>query len=281
MENQLDQLKKELVQEIKELATEIAKSNSFVGLLSQEIKFKTLHEKLINLKFLDRKHIGLDVFDQPIPMQEEKDEVYSTSEERYEDEVAQEYNFDREEVEFDVSPDKSKISNDFKENVMEFSNHRIEEIEAGIEPKDFTSTTHDNHEEKEEVYFELPETEDEFADEETKDVEDESIEEVEEKHIQTFDEEIAAYAVDDFEDFLPKHSSLPKIQIDFNDRIAFLNQLFDGDSEGMDLVFNTLNHLETISDSKAYLKDLIKEMDWSSNDEYIDRLEELVHKRFD
>ena len=87
MENQLDQLKNELVRDIKELATEIAKSNSFVGLISQEIKFKTLHEKFINLKFLERKNIGLDIFDQPIPVQDFFEDEDSNEEEFFTDEV--------------------------------------------------------------------------------------------------------------------------------------------------------------------------------------------------
>ena len=288
MENQLDQLKLELVQEIKELAAEIAKSNSFVGMLSQEIKFKTLHEKLINLKFLERKHIGLDVFDQPIPMHDEKDEVYSTSDERYEDEIAQEYDFQRIDINQQEKPFSPEISNDFEENVTQFSHDRIKEIDQGIENEEFSSTTQENNEENEdpidvetsvEQEVENPQPEPSEFNENDVEIKDESSKE-DQVHVQTFDEEIKEYAVD-FAEFLPKSSSLPKIQIDFNDRIAFLHQLFDGDSEGMDLVFNTLNHLESLSDSRSYLKDLIREMDWNDRGEYIDRLEELVQKRFD
>jgi len=266
MENQLDQLKQELVQEIKDLATEISKSNSFVGLLSQEIKFKSLHEKFINLKFLERKHIGLDVFDQPIPMHDTKEDIYSTSKEDFDDDESQELNFERKELDETSSAEKKKVSNDFNENVMQFSEERIREIEDGIEPEDFESTTQENIETTQNEIFEYKHSS----------KTDESKEQV----TKSFDEEIEAYSVD-FAEFLPKSSALPKIQVDFNDRIAFLHQLFEGDNETMDLVFNTLNHLESVSDSNSYLKDLIQEMNWVNKEEYIGRLQELIHKRFD
>lgn len=276
MENQLDQLKNELVRDIKELAAEIAKSNSFVGLISQEIKFKTLHEKFINLKFLERKNIGLDIFDQPIPVQDfSADEEDSSSDEFFgdevfEDEKPKEYNFDKEEVEFKA--EENHVSSDFTENVTDFSKDRIAEIDAGIESEDFKSTT--------------AEVEDESFKEFEPEVmqEDESKLEVEEeesfKQVGTFEDEVNTYG-EDYEKYLPKSSNLPKLQVDFNDRIAFLHQLFDGDSEAMDLVINTLNHLENPSDSHEYLKDLVREMNWADKDEYIDRLTELVQNRFD
>lgn len=275
MDNQLDQLKNELVRDIKELAAEIAKSNSFVGLISQEIKFKTLHEKFINLKFLERKNIGLDIFDQPIPVQDfSADEEDSSSDEFFgdevfEDEKPKEYNFDKEEVEFKA--EVNHVSSDFTENVTEFSKDRIAEIDAGIESEDFKSTTAEVEDES----FKEIEPEVMQEDESKLEVEEESF-----KQVGTFEDEVNTYG-EDYEKYLPKSSNLPKLQVDFNDRIAFLHQLFDGDSEAMDLVINTLNHLETPSDSHEYLKDLVREMNWADKDEYIDRLTELVQNRFD
>ena len=281
MDNQLDQLKSELVRDIKELATEIAKSNSFVGLISQEIKFKTLHEKFINLKFLERKNIGLDIFEQPIPVQnvfenEESNEDEFFTDEVFEDEEPKEYNFDKEEVEFKT--EEAHISSDFSENVTDFSRDRIAEIDAGVESEDFTSTTAEVLD-VDDSSVEL-ESEIEQDDELIEEPEQEADEEETYQHSGTFEDEVNTYG-EDYERYLPKSSNLPKLQVDFNDRIAFLHQLFDGDSEAMDLVINTLNHLETPSDSHDYLKDLVREMDWAEKDEYIDRLKELVQNRFD
>lgn len=279
MENQLDQLKNELVRDIKELAAEIAKSNSFVGLISQEIKFKTLHEKFINLKFLERKNIGLDVFDQPILVQDFSEDEDSGADEFFgdevfEDEKPKEYNFDKEEVEFKA--EVNHVSSDFTENVTEFSKDRIAEIDAGVESEDFKSTTAEVEDES----FKEFDSEIMQADESKLEVEEEVTEEESFKQVGTFEDEVNTYG-EDYEKYLPKSSKLPKLQVDFNDRIAFLHQLFDGDSEAMDLVINTLNHLETHADSKDYLKDLVREMDWTDKEEYIDRLKELVKNRFD
>lgn len=279
MENQLDQLKNELVRDIKELAAEIAKSNSFVGLISQEIKFKTLHEKFINLKFLERKNIGLDVFDQPILVQDFSEDEDSGADEFFgdevfEDEKPKEYNFDKEEVEFKA--EVNHVSSDFTENVTEFSKDRIAEIDAGVESEDFKSTTAEVEDES----FKEFDSEIMQSDESKLEVEEEVTEEESFKQVGTFEDEVNTYG-EDYEKYLPKSSKLPKLQVDFNDRIAFLHQLFDGDSETMDLVINTLNHLETHADSKDYLKDLVREMDWTDKEEYIDRLKELVKNRFD
>lgn len=252
MENhQVEKLKKELVQEIKDLALEISKSNSFVGLLSQEIKFKTLHEKFINLKFLERKHIGLNIFDEPIPMLD-KHEVLSLENEDYDDET----------------------EDDFQENVINYSENKIEEIE--LENQDL---------DKKYIQEEIPQDEDIYVEDENSDElkimdEDEGLDN-EKPYQSTFSEEIANLSIDDVEEFLPKQSHLPKIQLDFNDRMAFLHQLFDGDAQALDLVINTLERIDNVSDSKSYISDLVQEMSWQNKQEYIERLEELILKRFD
>ena len=257
----LDQLKQELVQEIKDLAADIAKSNSYIGLLSNEIKLRSLSEKFINLKFLERKRIGLVIFEAPIQIIEEKEEVFSTTDERYDDELAQEFIFeDKKPTQNTDVEDVKEIDSDFEENVLEFSEDRIAAIENTVEIEESI-----NVDKKEEI--------------------NDSVENQEntELKIEVEDSKTnnSTSEVEDFYDLFPHKSNFPKIQIDFNDRIAFLNQLFNGDSESMGLVINTLNHMESLSDSKFYLKDLKKEMDWADKEEYLERLEELVIKRFD
>ena len=243
---EIDRLKEELVTEIKDLAEDIAKSNTFVGLLSNEIKFRSLHEKFINLKFLERKHIGLEIFDQPVPF---KDESSWEAEEMYEAEESIVYNFEDNHQE----PLTEEETENFQNEIF---------FEEQTEPE-------------EEILL------DEVIEEETVEFQEETDEEVfiEETPVtetnQFFD------PVDDYADLVPSKKDYPKIQLDFNDRIAFLNQLFDGDSESMELVINTLNHMESLSDSRAYLKDLKTEMDWRYQDEYLERLEELIAKRFE
>lgn len=199
----IDQLKTELVSEIKELATDLAQSSSYVGLLSNEMKFRSLHEKFINLKFLERKHIGIDIFDEPIPMIEEIEETQPDNQETeilVEQETAQEETFIQEVIKDDIS--------------------EIEETQESLDE------------------------------------------------------------IDDYTDLLPPKNG-KKIQIDFNDRIAFLNQLFNGNEQSMELSINTLNQMSSLSESKEYLHDLKAQMNWKSKEEYIERLETLIAKRFD
>lgn len=199
----IDQLKTELVSEIKELATDLAQSSSYVGLLSNEMKFRALHEKFINLKFLERKHIGIDIFDEPIPVIEEVEETQPDNQETeilVEQETAQEETFIQEVIKDDIS--------------------EIEETQESLDE------------------------------------------------------------IDDYTDLLPPKNG-KKIQIDFNDRIAFLNQLFNGNEQSMELSINTLNQMSSLSESKEYLQDLKAQMNWKNKEEYMERLETLIAKRFD
>lgn len=248
MENQLDELKQKLVQEIKTLSAELAKSNTFVGLLSQESKFKMLHDKFINLKFLEHRNLGLDIFDGPIPG-ELFDDENENEEENWEENQWQLDTADETTDELDVEVEifEQESLEGIAESAERQPVENVDEVESFVEEND-------------EQQNDIPE--------------------IQEQKSGSIEDEINAYA-EDYESYLPKSSNLPKIQIDFNDRMAFLHQLFDGDNEAMELVVNTLNHLETAADSEAYLADLVREMDWQDRTEYIERLQELVQKRFD
>lgn len=240
MENNIDQLKQELVQEIKDLAAEIAKSHSYVGLLSNEIKFRALHEKFINLKFLERKHIGLNIFDQPIPVKDEKNEVFSDDQERFADEQIQEYNF---EPQFINKPEIPEIVPE-----VEAEKPEIEEVATAIEQEIIEDITPDNpketHSEKEILGNPYTDAEYDFTG-------------------------------------LVSGKSFPKIQIDFNDRIAFLNQLFDQDAQKMDKTVERLNKLNSANESNHYINELKEEMHWKGKEEYVERLKTLIAKRFE
>lgn len=77
------------------------------------------------------------------------------------------------------------------------------------------------------------------------------------------------------------NSVLSPIRLDLNDKIAFRAQLFKGDGESLDLVLKTLNRINDLPSSLTYLKELKNEMGWgNSDDEYLERLRELIVKRF-
>lgn len=64
MNKQLPQLKTELVQDIKELATALQTCETFSGVLSYENKLKSLYEKFVLLKFLEQKNLSPEVLPQ-------------------------------------------------------------------------------------------------------------------------------------------------------------------------------------------------------------------------
>ncbi|MGI9526876.1 MAG: hypothetical protein ACR2MS_07195 [Weeksellaceae bacterium] len=225
MKKDIEDLKKELVVEIKALAADIASSNSYVGLLANEIKFRSLQEKFINLKFLERKQYGLEIFE---------------SEQSYEDPI-----FNQDTVD-DISPiEDTEIEMDLKLSTDKGEMPEIvEELSTQNKPSGL--------EEKE------------------------STEEIEQQI-----QEPPMIDNPQEEELARQTKSLSPLQLDFNDQLAFQYQLFDGDKESMDMVIRTLNAIHSLADSKKYLFDLQQEMQWEDKEEYVERLEELVIKRFD
>jgi len=68
--------------------------------------------------------------------------------------------------------------------------------------------------------------------------------------------------------------------MDLNDRITFLKKLFSGDEVGMTIVLNKLYNSKTLLEANEYLSEVYHEKDWSSVDEYAQRLWALVERRF-
>ena len=269
MNNKLEQLKKDLVQEIKDLAQSIASSDSYIGLLSNEIKFRALQEKFIVLKFLEQRKLNLDVFDLPILTQTEKREVLE-HEGFFGDEKPVIFDFDvkqEEEIETEEeAPNKNEeiteeLLDEEIEKVLEQA-EKLEEINKYLTPSPSNEPT-----EEEEIKKEpKPELTQEFPEE---------IEEEIKENKNLFDSI-------SYDDTVTPENKIKDISLDFNDRIGFLNQLFLGDEESMNLVINTLNRISDVRSSNMYLEDLKREMNWNDEqEEYFERLKELVLKRFD
>lgn len=194
MSERLEKTQKELTAEIKKIASEIAKTDSFIGLIANELKIRELHEKLLILKFMERQRLDFNDFEQPLPPEIEEAETEKPEAE-------------------ELAPSSKK------------------EVETTV------------IQDKKEVALTMEE--------------------------------------DDFDDFLKSEKQLPEIQIDFNDRMAFLNQLFDGDTASYDLMIEALHRIDSPSSSQKYLSELKKEMHWTDKEEYLNRLEILVLKRFE
>lgn len=71
------------------------------------------------------------------------------------------------------------------------------------------------------------------------------------------------------------------IQIDLNDRIAFVKHLFNGDQNDFNRVVSQLNTTKTEKEAKKFITKMVKpDYDWSDKEEYEDRLIEIIERRF-
>jgi len=71
------------------------------------------------------------------------------------------------------------------------------------------------------------------------------------------------------------------IQIDLNDRIAFVKHLFNGDQNDFNRVISQLNTIKTEKEAKKFINKMIKpDYDWSEKEEYENRLLEIIERRF-
>lgn len=71
------------------------------------------------------------------------------------------------------------------------------------------------------------------------------------------------------------------IQIDLNDRIAFVKHLFDGDQADFNRVISQLNTMKTEKEAKKFITKMVKpDYDWSEKEQYETRLLEIIERRF-
>jgi uncharacterized protein YpuA (DUF1002 family) len=75
------------------------------------------------------------------------------------------------------------------------------------------------------------------------------------------------------------NSGLP---IGLNDRIAFINQLFDGSTDDYSRVLSQINSMTTFQDSVFFIENNIKPdyNNWEGKEEYVDRFLSIIEKRF-
>jgi hypothetical protein len=121
----------------------------------------------------------------------------------------------------------------------------------------------------------------------SKDEEDK--EEVEEKKMPSLDDElkdtIAVDVVADLFENAPKKSLNDKlqgdIQIGWNDRIAFVKNLFGGSQEDFNRVVSQLNTFKTEKEAKKFINKMVKpDYDWTDNEEFEERFMNIVERKF-
>ncbi|HEY9221095.1 MAG TPA: hypothetical protein VIO43_05895 [Lutibacter sp.] len=71
------------------------------------------------------------------------------------------------------------------------------------------------------------------------------------------------------------------IQVGLNDRIAFVNQLFDGSQQDFNRVVSQLNSFKTEEEAKNFIYEFVKpDYDWSNKEEFEQRLINLIERKF-
>ena len=71
------------------------------------------------------------------------------------------------------------------------------------------------------------------------------------------------------------------LQVELNDRIAFVKHLFEGNQEDFNRVLSQLNSFKTEGEAKNFIKNMVKpDYDWSESEEYEQRLTSLIERKF-
>jgi hypothetical protein len=71
------------------------------------------------------------------------------------------------------------------------------------------------------------------------------------------------------------------IQVGLNDRIAFVNQLFDGSQQDFNRVVSQLNSFKTEKEAISFIKEFVKpDYDWSAKEEFEQRFINLIERKF-
>lgn len=74
--------------------------------------------------------------------------------------------------------------------------------------------------------------------------------------------------------------SQKNLQIDLNDRIAFVKHLFEGSQEDFNRVVSQLNSMSNEKEALSFLKMVKKEYHWGGKEIYEDRLILLIERKF-
>lgn len=121
-------------------------------------------------------------------------------------------------------------------------------------------------------------------------LEDANEQQPEENKVTTLEQEledaISIEVVADLFEKAPQPKSLNdalqnNLQIGLNDRIAFVNNLFDGSQEDFNRVISQINSFKTAKEAKNFVFKMVKpDYDWSKQEEYEKRFMSLVERKF-
>ena len=71
------------------------------------------------------------------------------------------------------------------------------------------------------------------------------------------------------------------IQLDLNDRIAFVKNLFEGSQEDFNRVVSQLNSFKTAKEAKKFINKMVKpDYNWSEHEAFETRFMEIIQRKF-
>ncbi len=75
-------------------------------------------------------------------------------------------------------------------------------------------------------------------------------------------------------------TSARKVEIGLNDKFRMINELFNNNSTEFNLAMEQLNHIDNLSQSETYLRELMNLYNWKADHELTIRIFQLNQKRF-
>ena len=81
-------------------------------------------------------------------------------------------------------------------------------------------------------------------------------------------------------DFMEAEKVKPYFKLDLNDRIAFTKKLFAGSQTDLNEAVGRLNNFQTLDEAKEYLSEIYYDKGWDKQDEFAQRLWNLVESKF-
>jgi hypothetical protein len=152
--------------------------------------------------------------------------------------------------------------------------YEMTKVEVSKEFENITSTKNENVESnvrtQEEAVENIPKEELDITSKEEKKSEEENLERKDFLNIQI--SEINPHE---------KNRILRPVNLDFNDSIAFISQLFKGSKSDMDAEFTHLNQTQSIEEAKKWMEEMFVKYNWKNKEEYVERLSGLIVHRFD
>ncbi len=237
---------KKLEAELVSLAHSILQMKNKDDLKALHKKAQDIQEKLAVLKFIDT------YFESGPNIPESKEEIYHKIEDVFPDEIKEE---DDSTEQIDIIEDASNNEIHIEEQV---------EIEVDLEK--------DDEVEAPSLQISL---EEEFKDAISADVATQLFEKV------TKENPVVEQQTQNKQRSLNDALFKNNIQIGLNDRIAFVKHLFDGSQEDFNRVISQLNSFKTEKEAKKFINKMVKpDYDWSSKEDFEERLINLVERRF-